>query len=194
MLSKLIVTALALAVGVSAQTYDDLNFHVFSDTSSNGRSLKLRPNQYDIELGYPPDTYEYVGVDNSSAVLYADYALGGLYSETNGTIGHRGYLNVRETWSVGNTTQYLFIFGKTTTLPNAIDSEWYLVETGDGTYGLYHKEPEGLSQSFVLCEADWDLDEPGLPWYALTYVTFTGEHAEFDLDCEFVGIRTSIRS
>lgn len=123
-------------------------------------------------------------------MLLANLTSGILSSETSGIVGHLGYLNEEQEFDVGNTTQYLFSFGNTTVYPPATDPDWYLTTLGeDGTYGLYHDEPEGLVNGFVLCEADFDLDDG--PWYDLTYVTYSDAPAELD-NCEFVGIQTTV--
>jgi len=193
MLSKYIATVLALAAGATAQitTADvELTFSVVSSNPlTNNRTLQLRPNQYETELGFPPNTFHYVGLDSTSPVLVANLTSGGLYSETGGTISHQGYLNLQEEYSVGNTTQYLFSFGNVTSYPEATDPDWRLLVAGED-YALFHDEPDGVVNGFVLCEADFDLDEGG-PWYDLTYVTYTQSPAELD-NCEFVGIQSTL--
>jgi hypothetical protein len=194
MLSKSIITALALATSVSAQTITTvdavLKFHVVSSNNlTNNRPLQLRPNEYETEFGYPKNTFSYVGIDSTSPVLHANLTSGVLYSEGKGTISHNGYLNLQQEYPVGNTTQYLFSFANATTYPNATDRDWYIANLGgEGPYGLYHDEPDGIVNGFVLCEADLDLDNG--PWYDLTYVTYVQDNATLP-GCEFVGIQVA---
>ena len=189
MFSKFIVStlALALAASTSAQittTEAELTFHVVStNAATNNRNLQLRPNQYETESGFPPNTFYYVLVANLTSAI--------LSSVVVGTTEHEGYLNIQEQFPDSNTTQFLFSFANATSYPPATDPNWQLTNLGDDSYALFHAEPLNTIYGFVLCEASFDLDEGG-PWFDLTYVTYTGTPAALDPSCEFVGIRTTI--
>jgi hypothetical protein len=167
-----------------------LTFSVAStDPATNNRSLQ-RPNKYETSFGFPPNTFHFVGLDETSPTSRANLTSDTLSSETTNTTGHMGYLNMKTQYDVGNTTQYLFSFGNSTLYPNATNPNWILADLGkDNIYEVYHVVPKGLINGFVLCEASFDLDDG--PWYDLTYVTYTSTPAELS-GCEFVGIQGAI--
>ncbi|KAH8878968.1 hypothetical protein GQ53DRAFT_789600 [Thozetella sp. PMI_491] len=176
-------------------TEGGLAFNIISNNpETNGRSLQLRPNQYETEYSFPEGTFHYVGLDDSSPVLLADLESGGLFSEERGEdgvltdLGPTGYLNVKTI--VDTTTQYLFSFANATIYANATDPGWLLRLAGDdGTYVLFHDVEVGLVNGFQLCKADFDLNYG--PWWVLQYYTYTSTPVEFP-NCEPVGVYTIV--
>ncbi|KAJ8105885.1 hypothetical protein ONZ43_g7248 [Nemania bipapillata] len=103
-------------------------------------------------------------------------------------LGPTAYLNLRD--EINGTDRYTVGFANASTWPGQVDREWYLSGGApDGTYDLFHDEPLGIVNGFVLCVADHDL-EPG-PWYQLFYYTYADIPADYP-ECEYVGIRTTV--
>ncbi|KAI8949886.1 hypothetical protein F4801DRAFT_551395 [Xylaria longipes] len=158
-----------------------------NNPATNNRALQLRVNPY-LEGGF------FVGVDESSPVLLANFANAAAKSQARNEVnqlydlGATGYLNLRD--EVNGTSRYTVGFANASTWPGEVEAEWYLSGgSEDGTYALYHDEPLNTVNGFVLCQADHDLD-PG-PWYQLFYYTYAQIPADFP-ECEFVGVRTTV--
>ncbi|KAH8591008.1 hypothetical protein B0O99DRAFT_691063 [Bisporella sp. PMI_857] len=175
----------------SLNTTSSRNGLVFTIASgnpiTNNRAIQLRPNPF-----FPGAFFG--GLDASSSVLLGNFKDGGLYSQARDEfnqlydLGPTGYLNLRR--EVGGTSQYSFGFADPSAWPGQVEAAWS-AEGGssDGTYGLYHEEPELIAHGFLLCEADIDLDHG--PWYQLFYQTYSDVANDFP-GCESVGVRTTI--
>ncbi|KAI8634509.1 hypothetical protein F5Y19DRAFT_413721 [Xylariaceae sp. FL1651] len=203
-MKSFIATSLALATGalstsstcpfnypVELNSTESNNGLVFTIASTNpitnNRVLQLRVNP-NLDSGF------FVGLDAASPVLLANFQSAGFKSQARGVtnqlydLGPTGYLNLRD--EINSTQRYTVGFANATQWPGEVERAWYLIGGAtDGTYGLYHDEPIGVVNGFVLCTADHDLD-PG-PWYQLFYYTYNQTPAEFP-KCEFIGVRTTV--
>ncbi|KAI1124152.1 hypothetical protein F5Y10DRAFT_250252 [Nemania abortiva] len=164
---------------VNLNTTESSNGLVFTLASTNSvtnnRALQLRTNP-NLNTGF------FVGLDATSPVLLSNFADGGLKSQARNIynqlydLGPTGYLNLRD--ETNGTDRYTVGFANASVWPGQVDTEWYLSGGApDGTYDLFHDEPIGIVNGFVLCVADHDLD-PG-PWYQLFYYTYSQVPADF---------------
>ncbi|EHK23040.1 uncharacterized protein TRIVIDRAFT_222299 [Trichoderma virens Gv29-8] len=175
--------AAPLSINTTTESY---SFHVVTATSNSSNfQLRLRPNQYDVDFGYPAGTFHYVGIDAADAVLVANLRDGVLYSQgrdADGSLydlGPTGYINLKE--SVGTSSSYLFSFVNATIYPPALDAGWLLSPSdGGATYELLYTEAEGVVNGWRWCIADFDLDYG--PWSYLEYFTYT-DTPTFDSYC-----------
>ncbi|KAL6792321.1 hypothetical protein GGI42DRAFT_178091 [Trichoderma sp. SZMC 28013] len=201
---KLMATALALAAGISqvtgqicaqnvVTTTAGLTFYLYDDSipSNNFRPLQLRPSK--------DGQFSYVALDNSSPPLLANLDNGVLVSEgqnSDGTIfdfGPKGFLqNYTEIPLLHPTLVGQLAFANTSSFPNASDSNWLLGPSGGtNTYNLWHNEPVNTLNGMQICEADFDLNEDGTPWYYFQYVDWV---TYYPPECEFVAILTNVSS
>ncbi|KAL7916790.1 hypothetical protein GGI35DRAFT_434002 [Trichoderma velutinum] len=188
----LIAAALGLSTYASAAplsvntTTESYTFHVVTGTNEDSNfQLRLRPNQYDVDFGYPPGSFHYVGVDANDTVLVASLNDGVLSSQGRNAdgsfydLGPTGYINLQQT--VGTSSSYLFSFANATIYPPALDAGWLLGPSDGGdTYELLYTEPEGVVYGWRWCIADFDLDYGA--WSYVEYFTYTGTPT-FDSDC-----------
>ncbi|KAL6691210.1 hypothetical protein J3F84DRAFT_387114 [Trichoderma pleuroticola] len=175
--------AAPLSINTTTESY---TFHVVTGTNHDSNfQLRLRENQYDIESGFPPGSFNYVGVSATDRVLAARLEDGVLYSQGRNAdgsfydLGTNGYINIKD--SDGIFSSYLFSFANATIYPLAVDPGWLLSSSDGGdTYELLHKEPEGVVNGWRWCLADFDLDYGA--WSYVEYFTYTGTPT-FDSDC-----------
>ncbi|KAI1506436.1 hypothetical protein F5X99DRAFT_364196 [Biscogniauxia marginata] len=173
----------------STESHNGLVFNVISSNpDTNNRPVQLRPNPLFEEGSY------FVGVDNSSAVLLGNFRDGGFYSQARNQVnqlydlGQTGYLNQRD--ETDGTVRLTVGFADAADWPGEVEKEWYLQGgSTDGTYSLFHQEPNGIVHGFLLCAADIDLDNGS--WYQLFYYTYSQQPHDFP-KCEFVGVRTTV--
>ncbi|KAI0132353.1 hypothetical protein BJ170DRAFT_592315 [Xylariales sp. AK1849] len=154
---------------------------------TNNRAVQLRPNPF------LPGAF-FVGIDNSSSVLLGNLRDAGLYSQARSMLnqlydlGPTAYLNQRDV--VGTTTRYTVGFANATQWPGEVDQGWYLLAPSEqGEYGLYHDVAGGVSNGFLLCEADTDVEDGA--WYQLFYNEYAGSPTDID-GCEYIGVRTAV--
>lgn len=202
---KLVTAALALATGVSQVTAQEcaqnlltthagVQFYLYDDSipSNNFKPLQLRPSK--------DGKFSYLAIDNSSPVFTANLDNGVLVSESkssDGTLfdtGARGFL--QNYTNVDNYIPPTFVgqlaFASTSNFPNASDSNWLLGPSGGtSTYNLWHNEPVNTLNGMQICEADFDLNEDGTPWYYFQYVDWV---VYYPPNCEFVAILTNVTS
>ncbi|KAI0876503.1 hypothetical protein GGS24DRAFT_220827 [Hypoxylon argillaceum] len=172
----------------ATESSNGLVFTVASTNAvTNNRALQLRTNP-NLASGF------FVGLDATSPVLLSNLADAAVESQARNlynqlySLGPTAYLNLRD--EINGTDRYTVGFANASTWPGEVDREWYLSGGApDGTYVLFHDEPLGVVNGFVLCVADHDLD-PG-PWYQLFYYTYSEIPADFP-ECEYVGIRTTV--
>ncbi|KAI0391011.1 hypothetical protein F5Y17DRAFT_461205 [Xylariaceae sp. FL0594] len=169
-------------------SHNGLVYTVISNNpATDNRALQLRANP-NLPGGF------YVGIDAASPVLLGNFREGGWYAQARDQfnqlydLGPTGYLNQRD--EVGTTHRYTVGFANATTWPGAVEKQWLLTAPSqDGTYGLYHDEPNEIAHGFILCAADHSLEQG--PWYQLYYNTYEDQAHEFP-GCEFIGVRTSV--
>ncbi|KAL7928432.1 hypothetical protein V8C35DRAFT_318269 [Trichoderma chlorosporum] len=192
MMLSLIAAALglftcALATPISLKTSTErYTFRVFTGNNKHSNfQFRLRPNQYDTELGYPAGSFFYVGIDATDPVLVANLRDGVLYSQGRNTdgsfydLGPTGFINLQQT--VNTSSSYLFSFANATIYPPALDAGWLLTSTDAGhTYELGYTKQEGAINGWRWCIPDFDLDEG--PWSYVEFFNYTGTPT-FDSDC-----------
>ncbi|KAI1084635.1 hypothetical protein F5B20DRAFT_522454 [Whalleya microplaca] len=172
----------------NTESSNGLIFTIASNNpATNNRAVQLRANPF-LEGGF------FGGIDASSPVLLGNFKDSGFYSQARNTVnqlydlGPTGYLNQRD--ETNGTSRFSFAFANATQWPGQVEQEWTLTgASSTGTYGLYHNEPLGTVNGFLLCEADIDLDNGA--WYQLFYQTYSQIPHEFP-NCESVGVRTSV--
>ncbi|KAI1187778.1 hypothetical protein F5B17DRAFT_303857 [Nemania serpens] len=172
----------------ATQSLNGLVFTIASNNAvTNNRAIQLRPNP-NLKGGF------FAGLDATSPVLLSNLARGGLKSQARSLynqiydLGPTAYLNLRD--DINGTQRYTVGVVNATTWPGKVDRHWILIGgEADGTYGLYHDEPVGVVNGFLLCVADHDL-RPG-PWYQLFYYTYESSSADIP-GCESVGLRTTV--
>lgn len=193
---------LAIAAGVSrvagqicaeniVTTHGGLTFYLYDDSiaSNNYRPLQLRPSS--------DGTLNYVVLDNSSPQLLANLDNGALVSsdkESDGTIISLGPLGFLYNYTVYDytppTTVGQLAFANASTNSNATDPNWFLMgASGYNTYNLWRNEPANTADGFQICEADFDLNEDGTPWYYFQYVDWVPWYPP---DCEFVAVLVNV--
>ncbi|KAK5994505.1 hypothetical protein PT974_04982 [Cladobotryum mycophilum] len=196
--------ALALASGLSQvagqicaidvkTTHAGLSFYLYDDSipTNNYRPLQLRPSK--------DGKFHYVALDNSSPPLVANIDNGVLVAEskaTDGTLfdlGLKGFLYNYTTIPLTRpTTIGQLAFANTSTFANASDPDWFLRgASGYNTYNLWRNEPVNTLNGVQICEAKFDLNEDGTPWYYFQYVDWVSYYPE---ECEFVAVLTNVSS
>ncbi|KAL6861991.1 hypothetical protein J3F83DRAFT_746365 [Trichoderma novae-zelandiae] len=201
---KLMTATLALATGISQVTGQicaqnilttnaGLTFYLYDDSipENNFRPLQLRPSK--------DGPFSYLAIDNSSPPLLANLDNGVLVSEgqaSDGAIfdlGPKGFLQNYTTIPLSKpTTIGQLAFANTSSFPNASDPNWLLSPaSGTNTYNLWHNEPVNTLNGVQICEADFDLNEDGTPWYYFQYVDWV---SYFPPNCEFVAVLTNVSS
>ncbi|KAH8820192.1 hypothetical protein F5884DRAFT_763183 [Xylogone sp. PMI_703] len=191
--------ALSLALRVAGQicagdlttTHGGLTFYLYDDSiaSNNYRPLQLRPSS--------DGTFSYVALDNSSPQLLANLDNGVLVSEgrdSDGIFFDLGPVGFLSNYTVSDfsppTTVGQLAFGNTSIFANASDPSWRLNgASGFNTYNLWHGEPDNTLNGFQICEADFDLNEDGTPWYYFQYVDWV---SFFPPECEFVAVLVNV--
>ena len=157
-----------------------------NNTATNNRAVQLHAN------GTESSTSSFGAVDVSSAspVLLANLHGGGLYSQTRERLnqlrdlGPTARLDTHD--QANGTTRYSFVFAEA----GNVDKDWILTAgSSTGTYNLYHAEPHGVVNGFLLCEAGGESGEGS--WYRLFYYTYTSTLTWFP-GCEPVGLRTTV--
>lgn len=174
-------------------THGGLTFYLYDDSieSNNYRPLQLRPSS--------DGAVSYVALDNSSPQLLANLDNGEMVSseESGGVItplSSLGFLynyttipNISPPTTVGQLG-----FADPATNSNASDSGWYLMgASGFNTYNLWRNEPVNTLNGFQICEATFDLNEDGTPWYYFQYVDWVGYYPP---ECEFVAVLVNVTS
>ncbi|KAL6875889.1 hypothetical protein HDV57DRAFT_161506 [Trichoderma longibrachiatum] len=201
---KLMAAMLALTSGISqvtgqicaqniVTTHAGLTFYLYDDSipENNYRPLQLRPSS--------DGQFSYLAIDNSSPPLLANLDHGVLVSEgqaSDGTIfdlGPKGFLQNYTTIPLTvPTTVGQLAFANTSSFPNASDSNWFLSgASGTNTYNLWRNEPVNTLNGVQICEADFDLNEDGTPWYYFQYVDWVSYYPP---NCEFVAVLTNVSS
>ncbi|KAI0598660.1 hypothetical protein F4775DRAFT_553806 [Biscogniauxia sp. FL1348] len=173
----------------NTESHSGLVFTVISSNpATNNRPVQLRPNPFFVNGSY------FAGIDNSSSVLLGNFRDGGFYSQARNTVnqlydlGQTGYLNQRD--ETDGTVRFSVGFADAADWPGQVEQEWYLSGgSTDGTYSLFHEEPNGIVHGFLLCAADIDLDHGA--WYQLFYYTYAQQPHDF-AGCESVGVRTTV--
>ena len=127
---------------------------------------------------------------NNAATQFVLNHGGGLYSQTRERLnqlrdlGPTARLDTHD--QANDTTRYSFVSAEA----GNVDKDWILTAgSSTGTYNLYHAEPHGVVNGFVLCETGGESGEGS--WYRLFYYTYTSTLTWFP-GCEPVGLRTTV--
>lgn len=197
MILALAASVASVAAQICAQnietTHEGLTFYLYDDSieSNDYRPLQLRPSS--------DGTFSYVALDNSSPQLFANLENGVLVTaqkSSDGTITNLDSSSYLSNYTVSDYTPPTIVgqwaFANPSIVTNASDPNWYLQgASGYNTYNLWHNEPVNTLNGVQICEADFDLNEDGTPWYYFQYVDWVSAYPE---NCEFVAVLTNVSS